>query len=97
MLPVKDVTSDMPTIAKKGSALVKEMRQKRDESKSRERFWEVAGSKMGNIIGEKKDPAAEEKEEDKGDDGDVDYKADSRFADHMKEKQVTTRNCTLVM
>jgi pre-mRNA-splicing factor ATP-dependent RNA helicase DHX38/PRP16 len=75
--PVKDPSSDMPQIAKKGSSLVKEMRQKRDESKSRERFWEVAGSKMGNIIGEKKDPA-EEKPEDQGDDGDVDYKADSR-------------------
>ena len=41
VLPVKDPTSDMPTIARKGSNLVKEYRQKRDENKSRERFWEV--------------------------------------------------------
>ena len=64
--PVKDPTSDMPQIARKGSNLVKEYRQKRDESKSRERFWEVAGSKMGNIIGEtkKEGEGAEDKPED---------------------------------
>lgn len=80
MLPVKDPTSDMPTIARKGSALVKEYRQKRDENKSRERFWEVAGSKIGDIIGVKKaEGAAPEADPDMaGDDGEVDYKADSR-------------------
>jgi hypothetical protein len=79
VLPVKDPTSDMPTIARKGSSLVKEYRQKRDENKSRERFWEVAGSKIGDIIGVKKaaDGSAPEGEM-VGDDAEVDYKADSR-------------------
>jgi pre-mRNA-splicing factor ATP-dependent RNA helicase DHX38/PRP16 len=79
VLPVKDPTSDMPTIARKGSSLVKEYRQKRDENKSRERFWEVAGSKIGDIIGVKKaDGSAPEGDTMAGDDGEVDYKADSR-------------------
>lgn len=51
VLPLKDSTSDMAVIAKSGSKLVKEIREKKNEGKSRQRFWEVAGSKMGKITG----------------------------------------------
>ncbi len=34
-----------------GSHLVKEVREKKESNKSRARFWEVAGSKMGQITG----------------------------------------------
>ena len=51
VLPVKDATSDMAMIARKGSNLMKEVRAKRDENKSRDRFWEMKGSKMGNVTG----------------------------------------------
>ena len=51
VLPVKDPTSDMAMIARKGSNLMKEVRAKRDENKSRDRFWEMKGSKMGNVTG----------------------------------------------
>lgn len=78
VLPVKDVTCDMAKIARAGSALVKEVRQKREGDKSRERFWELGGTAMGNAIGVKK----EEKAEDGDDkaalvnaDGEVDFKA----------------------
>lgn len=78
VLPVKDVTSDMAKIARSGSALVREIRQKKDGDKSRERFWELGGTAMGNAIGVKKEERAED-----GDDkaalvnaeGEVDYKA----------------------
>ena len=50
-LPVKDQTSDMAMIARKGSNLVKEVRAKRDENKSRDRFWDVKNSKIGDITG----------------------------------------------
>ena len=50
-LPVKDQTSDMAMIARKGSNLVKEVRMKRDENKSRDRFWDVKNSKIGDITG----------------------------------------------
>lgn len=54
VLPLKDPTSDMAVIAKSGSKLVKEIREKKNEGKSRQRFWEVAGSKMGKITGGQK-------------------------------------------
>ena len=51
VLPVKDATSDMAMIARKGSALMKEVRGKRDENKSRDRFWEMKGTAMGKVTG----------------------------------------------
>ncbi len=47
--------------------LVKETREKKDANKSRARFWDMAGSKMGNITGltedEAKEKAAKDAEE----------------------------------
>ncbi|KAL6760535.1 P-loop containing nucleoside triphosphate hydrolase protein [Haematococcus lacustris] len=51
VLPLKDPTSDMAVIARKGSDLVKQIREKKEASKSRARFWEMAGSKMASITG----------------------------------------------
>ena len=51
VLPLKDPTSDMAVISRNGSKLVKEVRDKKEANKSRARFWEVAGSKMGKITG----------------------------------------------
>jgi pre-mRNA-splicing factor ATP-dependent RNA helicase DHX38/PRP16 len=51
VLPVRDPTSDMAVIAKNGSNLVKEIREKKEKNKSRQRFWEVAGSKMAEVTG----------------------------------------------
>lgn len=51
VMPLRDPTSDLAVIAKSGSKLVKEIRDKKNEGKSRQRFWEVAGSKMGKITG----------------------------------------------
>lgn len=51
VLPLRDPTSDMAVIAKNGSQLVKEVREKKEKNKSRQRFWELAGSKMGKITG----------------------------------------------
>ncbi len=51
VVPLKDPTSDMAVISRNGSKLVKEIREKKDENKSRARFWEMAGSKMGKITG----------------------------------------------
>jgi len=47
---VKDPTSDLALLAKKGSAVVKSLREKNDRSKMRERFWELAGSKLGDLL-----------------------------------------------
>lgn len=51
VLPLRDPTSDMAVIARNGSQLVREVREKKEKNKSRQRFWELAGSKMGKITG----------------------------------------------
>ncbi|XP_010248953.1 PREDICTED: pre-mRNA-splicing factor ATP-dependent RNA helicase DEAH7 [Nelumbo nucifera] len=87
IMPLKDPTSDMAIIARKGSSLVREIHEKQSMSKSRQRFWELAGSKLGNILGVEK--TAEQIDADTalvGEEGEVDFKEDAKFAQHMKEK-----------
>lgn len=105
VLPVKDLTSDMAQIARKGSALVKEVRQKREENKGRDRFWEMKGSKMGSITGtteaENKEAAenaaaVKDRDEDRPDvigaDGEIDFKAGAKFAEHMKTSKSSAQS-----
>ena len=76
VLPLRDPTSDMAVISKNGSQIVKEIRDKKDQSKSRQRFWEVAGSKLGAITGlteGEKEEAARAKAEMKEREGDSDH------------------------
>ena len=49
----------------------------------REKFWDLAGSKMGNLMKVKKDPELESKKVSKEDD--VDYKADNQYASALKK------------
>jgi pre-mRNA-splicing factor ATP-dependent RNA helicase DHX38/PRP16 len=89
---VKDVTSDMVTNALAGSAVVKEIRQRKDAQKMRKRFWELGGSRMGDAMGIAK-PEEQPDEQNKLDQavelggGKVDYKQSSSFAQHMDTKQ----------
>lgn len=48
---VKDPSSDFATNARNGSALLREVREKRDMMKMRKRFWELGGSRMGDAMG----------------------------------------------
>jgi pre-mRNA-splicing factor ATP-dependent RNA helicase DHX38/PRP16 len=86
-MPLKDPTSDMAIVARKGSALVREIREKQSMNKSRQRFWELAGSKLGNILGVEK--TAEQVDADTatvGDQGEIDFKEEAKFSQHMKVK-----------
>jgi pre-mRNA-splicing factor ATP-dependent RNA helicase DHX38/PRP16 len=47
---VRDLGSDMAKLAKKGSAILRVIRERNERSKMRERFWELAGTKMGKIV-----------------------------------------------
>lgn len=86
VLPVKDPTADLYILGRKGSAIMKESRESKDKDKSRQKFWELAGSKMGKIMGlEKKkeeEPAAGEGAE--GEDGELNYKENSQFKKSLK-------------
>lgn len=96
---VKDLTSDFAQNARKGSVLLRDVREKREMMKMRKRFWELGGSRMGDAMGIAKPEeegqvsagglvgGKEEENENEGDDDDnVDYKDGSSFAKHMKGK-----------
>lgn len=87
VMPLKDPTSDMAIIARKGSALVRQVHEKQSMNKSRQRFWELAGSKLGDILGVEK--TAEQIDADTavvGEEGEIDFKEDAKFAQHLKDK-----------
>ncbi|KAJ8758553.1 hypothetical protein K2173_000274 [Erythroxylum novogranatense] len=91
VMPIKDPTSDMAIISRKGSALVREVHEKQSMNKSRQRFWELAGSKLGDILGVEK--TADQIDADTaavGDEGEVDFKQDAKFAQHMKKGEAVS-------
>jgi len=82
---LKDPTGDFAKLAKKGSEMLKRIRENK-EKEGRERFWEVSGSKMGQVIGvqdvkKKKEIRAKER-----DDGEVDYKSECQYAEMFGKK-----------
>ncbi len=92
---VRDPASDMARLAKKGSAILRVIRERNERSKMRERFWELAGSKMGNIMNVKSkenESGANTGEETTSDanknnqEGAIDYKSDSQFGKNLLKK-----------
>ena len=47
----RDPTSDMAMVSKKGSRLVKVHREQAERKKASKKEWELAGSKLGNLLG----------------------------------------------
>ncbi|KAL8239714.1 hypothetical protein R6Q59_016281 [Mikania micrantha] len=91
IMPLKDPTSDMAIISRKGSNLVREVHEKQSMNKSRQRFWELAGSKLGDILGVEK--SAEQIDADTavvGEDGEVDFKEEAKFAHHLKKGEAVS-------
>lgn len=83
IIPIKDATSDMAMVSKKGSRLVRLHRVEAEKKRAQKKEWELAGTKIGNILGvQKKDDTEEKDTEDT-----MDHKADSKFAEHMKVDQ----------
>ncbi|XP_043099200.1 pre-mRNA-splicing factor ATP-dependent RNA helicase PRP16 [Puntigrus tetrazona] len=86
VIPVKDATSDMAIISRKGSQLVRRHREQKERKKAQHKHWELAGTKLGDIMGIKKTEEDASDGKPVGEDGKVDYRAEQKFADHMKEK-----------
>lgn len=83
VIPVKDVTSDLAVLSRKGSQLVKRHRVEKERKKAQQKHWELAGTKLGNLLGIKtKDE--EGKDIESKEDGSTDYKSGQKFADHIK-------------
>ncbi|CAN0901896.1 Pre-mRNA-splicing factor ATP-dependent RNA helicase DEAH7 [Linum grandiflorum] len=91
VMPLKDPTSDMAIISRKGSALVREIREKQSQNKSRQRFWELAGSKLGDILGvEKTVEQVDADTAEVGEEGEVNFKQEAKFAQHMKKGEAVS-------
>ncbi|KAF4522429.1 hypothetical protein B566_EDAN012329 [Ephemera danica] len=86
VVPVKDPTSDMALVARKGSPLVRVYREQKERRKAQKKHWELAGTNIGNIMGVKK---TEEKDEGMNEEGEADYKTDQKFAEHMRNNPST--------
>ncbi|CAH1163774.1 unnamed protein product [Phaedon cochleariae] len=84
VIPVRDPTSDMALVARKGSHLVRVFREQKERRKAQKKHWELGGTKIGNIMGIKKKEDEEDTKFNKEDDT-ADYKMDHKFAEHMKE------------
>lgn len=82
VIPIKDPTADIAILARKGSQLVRTRREQIERKKAQKKEWEIAGTKLGNILGIKQE---EEKDEAVDVEGSVNYKSEQRFADHMKK------------
>ncbi|XP_076470815.1 pre-mRNA-splicing factor ATP-dependent RNA helicase PRP16-like [Babylonia areolata] len=79
VVPIKDPTSDMAIVARKGSLAVRTYREQAERKKAQAKHWELAGTRLGNLLGvEKKEEEDERKEED--------LKAEHRFSEVMSDK-----------
>jgi len=71
----------MAVVSREGSHLIKKHREQKERKRAQHKDWELAGSKMGNVLGIKKE---EEPEEDQSEDGD--FRKNSQFKKHMQKK-----------
>ena len=54
VLCVQDPTSDLAVISRKGSLLVRRYREEHERKKAQEKHWELAGTRLGDIMGIKR-------------------------------------------
>lgn len=82
---VRDPMSEMAQFSKKGSSLIAQMRERTDKTKMRERFWELAGSRLGDILNVKqREDETESVQLD--DEGNFDYRKSNQYADALNKK-----------
>ena len=83
VVPIKDPTSDMAMVSKKGSKLVKVHREQAERRKAQKKEWELAGTNIGNILGVQKTDDSEAKDTEDT----MDHREGQKFAEHMKVEQ----------
>ncbi|CAK9048861.1 unnamed protein product [Durusdinium trenchii] len=88
---VKDPTSDMAVFCKQGSKVVRQVREESDQGKFRQRFWELSGSKMGNIMGVNKKTDNDKKDDDVSDD-EFDHKASNQYGQALKKQKTEAQS-----
>jgi pre-mRNA-splicing factor ATP-dependent RNA helicase DHX38/PRP16 len=88
---VKDATSDFAKMAREGSATLRYLRANKEKNTMRQKFWELGGTRMGDAVGVKKEAGTGDGEKGVDNDvtdenGEIDYKKSSGFAQHVKKK-----------
>lgn len=85
VVPVRDPTSDMALVARKGSALVRAYREQKERRRAQKKHWELAGTHIGNIMG-----VHDRRKDDKELAGqETDFKAGQKYARHIGAGEVT--------
>ena len=85
VVPIKDITSDMAVVARKGSVTVQSFRESKERKRAQRKEWYLKGTKMGNVLGIK-DPAKDDVKVETDDD----VRNRNKFADHMKNTSKNT-------
>ncbi|KAI9668821.1 MAG: DEAH-box RNA helicase prp16 [Alyxoria varia] len=78
---VRDPQSDMAVFSRKGSRLVKEMRQQKERQKQAQQATNVAGTALGNIMGVKEEDGDSAIPDAKDEEG----KSQNKFSNHFKK------------
>lgn len=76
IIPIKDPTSDMAIVSKKGSALVRYHREMKERKRAQKKEWELAGTNLGDIMKIEKKPDEHFNE-------DADFKQEHQFKNHL--------------
>jgi hypothetical protein len=95
---VRDASSDFAKMAREGSVTLRALRANKDKNAMRQKFWELGGTHMGNVMGIKEGDDAGDKSGKDGNtnddrpaeetaDGEIDYKKSTGFKDHIKNKE----------
>ena len=70
-------------LSRKGSAIVKQIREMNERNSMREKFWELNGTKMGKLL----QLEAEKKQSESIKEDEVDYRADNQFGQTLKDQK----------
>ncbi len=83
VIPLKDPTSDMAIVCRKGCKSVRFYREQKERKQAHEKVNKLAGTKLGDILGiENKS----DREKETNEDDSIDYKKNQQFAEHMGDK-----------
>ena len=87
VVPLKDPTSDMAIVCRKGCQSVRRYREQKERALAAAKVNNLAGTKLGNLLGvENKSDKEVSSADGGGGEEAIDYKKSQQFADHMADK-----------
>lgn len=84
VVPVRDATSDIAVVARKGSFAVRRYREREERKRGQEKHWELAGTQLGNLTGVRRMTEEDAPADVEDDDGD--YRKQAQYAEAIKVK-----------